>query len=298
MCQRVVPTSSRNTSNLFHHLKQFNPIEYSEKKPMQQTQMAAFVPHDKQSKCHKDITKAVTNFLAKDMMLFSTVENVGFRKMMSVIDPRYQGRKYFSRTTIPTLYGEARERVEEQLKLVSYFATTADLWSSRTSEPYLSLTVHFIDQDWKLVSLCLQTVYFPEDHTGEAIGAGLTDALASWGLGEDRQVCITTDSGTNIIKAAELNRWTRLQCFRHRAVVVKEEESREEAMGDAFAAVPPAKKTKRSLVLFCKQAYLCIQATSSPSKMVFSTGSNIVTCKRASLKPDNVDQLAFLATNL
>ncbi|XP_067257290.1 E3 SUMO-protein ligase ZBED1-like [Chanodichthys erythropterus] len=245
----MVPTSSGNTSNLFHHLKQFHPVEYSESqkikhhrnltvlvtspppppspspspavskvKPLQQSQIAAFMPYDKQSKRNKDITKAITNFLAKDMMPFSTVENVGFRKMMSVIDPRYElpGRKYFSRTAIPKLYGEVRERVEEQLKSVSYFATTADLWSSRTSQPYLSLTVHFIDQDWKLVSLCLQTVYFPEDHTGEAIAGGLMDALASWGLSEERQVCITTDSGTNIIKAAELNRWTRLQCFGHR----------------------------------------------------------------------------------
>lgn len=46
------------------------------------------------------------------------------------------------------------------------------------------------------------------------------------------------------------------------------------------------------------QHYLCIQATSSPSERVFSTGGNIVTCKRASLKPDNVDQLVFLARNL
>ncbi|XP_017320472.1 E3 SUMO-protein ligase ZBED1-like [Ictalurus punctatus] len=137
-----------------------------------------------------------------------------------------------------------------------------------------------------------------------------------------------------------------------RAVVVREEESREEAMGDASAAVTPAKKTKQSLASFfsnrststnteglsVQQAverelsnyllspdadndsnpldwwkvshknfprvsqlakhYLCIQATSSPSETVFSTGGNIVTCKRASLKPDNVDQLVFLARNL
>ncbi|KAL6473716.1 hypothetical protein MHYP_G00172770 [Metynnis hypsauchen] len=595
MCRRVVPTSSGNTSNLFHHLKQFHSTEYSEslkmrhhkslsqpvpetspapppspagvsskEKPTQQTLIAAFMPYDKQSRHHKDITKAVTNFLAKDMMPFTTVENVGFRKMMSVIDPRYElpGRRYFSRTAIPELYGEVRERVEEKLKSASYFATTADLWSSRTSEPYMSLTVHFIDKDWSLVSLCLQTVYFPEDHTGEAIAAGLADALASWGLGEDRQVCITTDSGTNVIKAAELNGWTRLQCFGHRlnsaiekvnqdkrvdravgvckkvvaafsfswkkkrdlaaaqeeynlpkhklvretptrwgsrqqmvkrvleqkraitevlskdkktrslvptwqdvdilesidaalsplleftdalsgesyvsvsflkpvmhlfntsilkeaeddteltrtikttvmgylkekyddpamddlldmaclvdprfklqytqeekreyikdkamlemlkgerAVVVRVEGSSEEAMGEASVAVPPAKKAKRSLASFfsnkpttsntaglsAQQAverelgnyllapdadsdsdpldwwkvyqknfpsvsklakqYLCIQATSSPSERVFSTGGNKVTCKRAALKPDNVDQLVFLARNL
>ncbi|KAI2647713.1 Zinc finger BED domain-containing protein 6 [Labeo rohita] len=33
---------------------------------------------------------------------------------------------------------------------------------------------------------------------------------------EERQVCITTDNGTNVVKAASLNDWTRLQCFGHR----------------------------------------------------------------------------------
>ncbi|CAM4634259.1 unnamed protein product [Leuciscus chuanchicus] len=41
-------------------------------------------------------------------------------------------------------------------------------------------------------------------------------ALASWKLVEDRQVCVTTDSGTNMIKAMKLNDWTHLQCFGHR----------------------------------------------------------------------------------
>lgn len=44
--------------------------------------------------------------------------------------------------------------------------------------------------------------------------------------------------------------------------------------------------------------YLCIPATSAPSERVFSTGGNIVTCQRATLKPDKVDKLVFLATNL
>jgi len=44
--------------------------------------------------------------------------------------------------------------------------------------------------------------------------------------------------------------------------------------------------------------YLCIPATSSPSERVFSTGGNIVNCLRASLKPESVDRLVFLAKNL
>ncbi|CAL9695097.1 unnamed protein product [Knipowitschia caucasica] len=44
--------------------------------------------------------------------------------------------------------------------------------------------------------------------------------------------------------------------------------------------------------------YLCVPATSSPSERVFSCSGNIVTCHRASLKPESVDRLIFLAQNL
>ena len=46
------------------------------------------------------------------------------------------------------------------------------------------------------------------------------------------------------------------------------------------------------------QSYLSVCATSSPSERLFSTSGNIVTTQRASLKPDKVDMLVFLATNL
>lgn len=188
--------------------------------PQQQTIQSPFssaMPYDKKSKRHRDLTNAVACCIAKDMLPISTVENKAFESAVKVMDSRYQlpGRKHFSQTALPQLYVECREAVEKELQNVSYFATTSDIWSSRTSEPYLSLTAHFIDQDWILKSKCLQTAYFPEDHTGEIIAAGLSEALTSWGLSEEKQVCITTDSGTNIVKATSLNNWTRLQCFGH-----------------------------------------------------------------------------------
>jgi len=44
--------------------------------------------------------------------------------------------------------------------------------------------------------------------------------------------------------------------------------------------------------------YLCVPATSSPSKRVFSTSGNIVTCHRASLKPHAVDRLEHACVDL
>ena len=44
--------------------------------------------------------------------------------------------------------------------------------------------------------------------------------------------------------------------------------------------------------------YLCISATSCASERLFSTSGNIITPSRATLKPDKVNMLIFLASNL
>ncbi|XP_055051262.1 E3 SUMO-protein ligase ZBED1-like [Misgurnus anguillicaudatus] len=230
LCKTVVPAKSGNTTNLMYHLSRAHPLEHSRIQPTtsvaatphkQQTTMerySASVPYDKETKRYKDITEAVAYHIAKDMLPFSTVEKSGYKKLIHVLDPRYvlPGRKYFSKTAIPKLYVMCKESVQQEILSAKYFATTSDLWSSRTSEPYISLTIHFIDNEWGLKTRCLETAYFPEDHTGEVIAEGLKEALLSWGLIEDKMVCITTDSGANVVKATSLNNWTRLQCFGHR----------------------------------------------------------------------------------
>lgn len=63
---------------------------------------------------------------------------------------------------------------------------------------------------------CLQTAFFPEDHTGLNITAGMRQVMTTWYLEEKKLVCMTTDNASNVSLAAQLNGWMRLQCFGRR----------------------------------------------------------------------------------
>lgn len=82
-------------------------------------------------------------------------------------------------------------------------------------EPYVSFTIHYIDSNWKLRSVALQTLYMPQDHTGLNLAEVLRETVESWELCERSLVCLTTDSATNIVSATEQLNWTRLSCFGH-----------------------------------------------------------------------------------
>ena len=152
--------------------------------------------------------------MAKDMVPIAVVEKKGFINMLKAFDPQYQltSRNHFAREVLPEMYDMCRKNVAERLAKVAHFGLTTVMWTSHTCKPYICLIVHFIE-DWEVKTACLQTSYFPDNHTGEHIA--LQHALVNWGLDERGLVAITTDNRSNIIEAVERKKWLRMQCFGH-----------------------------------------------------------------------------------
>ena len=75
------------------------------------------------------------------------------------------------------MYSEVKEVAKAKVSGAKQFAVTADLWTICSNHPYLSYTVHFIDDDWQLQSLCLDTVRLFVDHTGENIAEAIIGIL-------------------------------------------------------------------------------------------------------------------------
>ena len=73
--------------------------------------------------------------------------------------------------------------------------TLVPTWTTTTSEGYICLTAHFVDENWKLVSCILNFCRMKPPHTGIALEAALFDCLKQWGI--DKNIfSITLDNAS------------------------------------------------------------------------------------------------------
>ena len=114
----------------------------------------------------------------------------GFKKLLQTFDSQYElpSRKYFLKTAMPKLYDMSQEIVAAELKNVDYFSATADMCSSHSLQPYLSYTIYFVGNDWRLKTRFLHTLYLLQEHTGENIADVLLETLESWNLDPTKQI--------------------------------------------------------------------------------------------------------------
>ncbi|XP_051806127.1 E3 SUMO-protein ligase ZBED1-like [Acanthochromis polyacanthus] len=166
------------------------------------------------------ITKALGCFITKDMQPFAVVEGAGFQCMIKALEPRYKipSRKHFSCTVIPALYEETRRRLVNELSDTACVALTTDGWTSRATESFLTVTVHYIPSEWKMKSSVLQTRPLYESHTSEQLSEALTEAVTEWKLQRDSStIPVTTDNAKNMVNAvnATAGLGPQIGCFAH-----------------------------------------------------------------------------------
>lgn len=154
--------------------------------------------------------------IAQDMQPISVVENEGFRRLLHVMDPRYQlpSRSTITRALLPQKYEVVKSIVKTELNQTQYVALTTDLWTSNQTVGYITVTCHFVSEAWELCSRVLDTVNVDKDHTAENPAGELNRIATEWEIGS-KISCITTDNASNIVAAANLLRWRHLPCFAH-----------------------------------------------------------------------------------
>ena len=106
--------------------------------------------------------------VVKDCQPFSIVEDVGFKKFVSLLDPNYilPSRKAL-KTMVATKFEEEKEKGKEELKKATAVGLTSDMWTPIHMDAYLAVTCHFVDSKDKLESFLLTVVKFPESQLCE-----------------------------------------------------------------------------------------------------------------------------------
>lgn len=136
--------------------------------------------------------------------------------MLKTIEPRYKlpTRATFTDSALPALYKETKAKVMESMCKARRVAITSDAWTSVATVSYVTITAHYISEDWKIVSHVLQTRAVYESHTGAHMARLLLDVVEEWQL-TDKSVVLVTDNAANMISAAEIGKFPHVKCFAH-----------------------------------------------------------------------------------
>jgi len=104
----------------------------------------------------------------------SRVDGAGFKQLMSYLEPGYKVPSCSHITSICCKKFDAmKEQLLATLATVQYVAVTTDIWTSRAMQAFITVTVHFLTDCWKMESNVLQTQEMPERHTGVHISERL-----------------------------------------------------------------------------------------------------------------------------
>ncbi|KAH9794635.1 BED-type domain-containing protein [Citrus sinensis] len=115
--------------------------------------------------------RAVTKMIIMGELLFSFVDNKGFRHFCSVVIPQFvmPSRRTIGRDVMELF-------LEEKTMLKSFICNnkqrvslTTNLWTSVQNMSYMVITTHFIDSDWCLNRRIISFSAI-EDHRGKSIG--------------------------------------------------------------------------------------------------------------------------------
>ena len=226
-CKKCSKEMSISTSSIRYHLNNVHAIKFdnsdeatqgpskiiSEKSPQQLISSFA-IPKSKTAA----ITRKISEMIAKDFHPFNMVMGEGFRSLVSYLAPGYTvpHRTSFMRTHLPEMYNGLKINVKSALKNVTHFTLTTDMWTDDyVHNSYISVTAHFIDDNWNMVAYVLATRHMKVSHTADNIAIELKEILRDWDLSE-RTPSIVTDEGANVIKAVKLLKWHHLTCFAHK----------------------------------------------------------------------------------
>ncbi|XP_065130356.2 zinc finger BED domain-containing protein 4-like [Paramisgurnus dabryanus] len=244
----------KNTTNLWAHLKVKHKEAYhvaydkaaQPKEDRAQSQPTLKQVLDKTTKWTtddrrtKELDKMIMEMIATDILPYAVVEGAGFKRLLAKAEPRYplKSEKYFRTQLLDQIYSQVVTRIKQLISVENAgnsITFTTDCWSGST-EALMSLTAHFIDENWNRVQTVLNVKAMSGSHTGEYIGQMFLTMLEEWNIDTQRVLLVLRDSGANMVKGMRLAEMPDLSCSAHTLqLIINDGLSSQRVVGDILA---------------------------------------------------------------
>ena len=133
-----------------------------------------------------EITTAIGKHVILDMKSLSSVEPKSFRNILAKAGLRFTvpSRTYYKDTFIPKLYEATKLEIIKEIKAAvgNVSVITTDCWTSHATESHMTVTAHFVNNEYELKSYVLQTRELEERHTVEHLAKELGNCALEWSL--------------------------------------------------------------------------------------------------------------------
>lgn len=170
-----------------------------------QKEITSFIPRKLRPEEKHKIDQSLMTLFTKDFQPFTIIEDEGFKEFVHRLNPSYSlpSRKLVSNTMLLNMFDKSvskiKSYVKEQGKVV---CITTDNWTSRNTESFIAVTIHFINDDFKLISVLLDCTVMFGSHTGQQLSTEILRILEEWDL-KDKVIMGVSDNASNICSAFE-----------------------------------------------------------------------------------------------
>ena len=187
------------------------------------------------------------SLFSSDLQPFSIVEDSGFRGLVKALNPSYEipSRKHISKVLIPAKYEACLIKTMEMAGNISSCCLTTDNSTSRNSESFMAITIHFINENFKPTSILLDCAEFKARHTSKELAKELNRVVTQWNV-KNKILVAVSDNASNIKCAiAEELKWKHFGCFAHTVNLI---------VHDALVILEPLVKNVKSIVSHFKRS--------------------------------------------
>lgn len=160
----------------------------------------------------------IMNMIAMDNQPFSVVNDQGFIELLAHLEPRYliPSSKYFNEVMLPDVYNRLKCSIAESLNEASFLSCTTDIWTnSNSNTSFLSLTAHWLKENFSFEHYVLHCKEIEGRHTGLNICENIKAMLSNWSINLDRVHLVVRDNAYNMRLGMSLLNTNSLPCFIH-----------------------------------------------------------------------------------